>query len=53
MSHVYSLAAGALLDVADDEGYAPLHLAIEAADGPNIPLIKLLIQVSQSHFITH
>lgn len=33
------------MDVVDDEGYAPLHLAVEAPDGPEFAIAKLLLQV--------
>ncbi len=39
-------AAGADIDVVDDEGYAPLHLAMEAAEGPDFNVAKVLLQVS-------
>ena len=45
--HIHiKIQGGVCVDVVDDEGYAPLHLAVEAVDGPDFKMTTLLLQVN-------
>ena len=49
----YCIEDGARVDVVDDEGYTPLHLAVEAVDDSDYSIVQLLLQVNLTGFVKY